>query len=42
MAAAPNITVETINAPEIKPHIPVINNDPIAISFLMSDIKSFL
>jgi hypothetical protein len=36
IAEAPNITADIINAPEINPHIPVINNDPMAISFFMS------
>jgi hypothetical protein len=39
IAEAPNMTVEIINAPEIKPQIPVKNNDPIIISFFMFVLK---
>jgi hypothetical protein len=33
MAADPNMIVETMNSPEIKPKIPTINIRPIRISF---------
>ncbi len=42
MAEAPNITVEIIKAPEINPHNPVMNNVPIAISFFMFVLFSYL
>ena len=41
-ADAANITVEIINAPEIKPHSPVMNNAPIAISFFIPVITPYI
>ena len=38
MAAAPIKTVDTINAPEMNPHIPVIKNVPITMSLFKSAI----
>ncbi len=42
MAEAPNMTVEIMNAPEIKPQIPVRNNNPIVISFFMFALFSYV
>lgn len=43
IADVPKSTVETINAPEINPHIPAMNNVPITMSlfaFFMSILIS--
>lgn len=42
MADAANKTVEMINAPEINPHNPEINNAPIAISVFIFVSNSYI
>ena len=41
IAAAAKNTVDTINTPEIKLHIPITNNAPIAISFFIFSVYTF-